>query len=235
MNANHLQFDIAPKDSASLIPWIIVLACTAILVVQVSLLAQQIPDSLLQQAIDRVDPSIHPSVSISANGRDLSVSGSTSSTQTRDEITDQLMEIEGVLSVHNTLQVIDPELQSLQAGQQFQAQLSSLDFSAIAFRPGSITFTPQSDTALSQLQVLLTQYPGSRIRIEGHTDNTGAENVNIRLSRDRANAVANYLLARGVLSEQLIVTGYGATQPVADNSTESGRALNRRIDISVVN
>lgn len=235
MNANRLQLELPEDQSRSLFPWIIVLICIAILVVQISQLTQRIPESLLQQASERIDQNTHPKIFVSADGRDLSVSGTTTSFQFRRSIVEQLSQIDGVLNVHDNMQVIDPAQEARQAVQQFESQLSAIDFSVIAFQPGSISFTPQSDAALTELHALLRQYPESRVRIEGHTDNTGADSVNVRVSRERADAVANYLMARGVRSQQLIVTGYGATQPVADNNTENGRARNRRIDVNPVN
>ena len=78
----------------------------------------------------------------------------------------------------------------------------------------------------------MVTYPETRLRIEGHTDNTGSEAANLRLSRERARAVASYLIARGISENRLIAKGYGSTQPIDDNSTDAGRGRNRRIEIS---
>jgi outer membrane protein OmpA-like peptidoglycan-associated protein len=113
--------------------------------------------------------------------------------------------------------------------------LSAIDTSGVAFLPGSVAFTAASEAPLTQLQEVLEQYPQGRVRIEGHTDNTGPDSVNLRVSTERAAAVANYLTGRGISAEQVIVKGYGSTQPVDDNNTEVGRARNRRIEVSPVN
>ena len=65
--------------------------------------------------------------------------------------------------------------------------------------------------------------------IEGHTDNLGTYEYNIQLSLDRAMAVANYLLGKGLPGERINYEGYGYTRPLSDNRTEEGRQLNRRV------
>jgi len=67
------------------------------------------------------------------------------------------------------------------------------------------------------------------IRIEGHTDNVGASEYNLRLSERRANSVAHILIAAGMKPEQIRVKGFGAQKPIADNKLEAGRAQNRRV------
>jgi outer membrane protein OmpA-like peptidoglycan-associated protein len=69
------------------------------------------------------------------------------------------------------------------------------------------------------------------VRIIGHTDSTGSDELNDRLSIQRAEATRNYLAARGVNPQRIMVAGRGEREPVADNSTESGRARNRRVEI----
>jgi OOP family OmpA-OmpF porin len=71
------------------------------------------------------------------------------------------------------------------------------------------------------------------VEIAAHTDDVGQENDNLRLSKARANVVRNYLISRGVLSQQLIAKGYGETQPIVPNSSEENRTLNRRVEIII--
>ena len=80
----------------------------------------------------------------------------------------------------------------------------------------------------------MSAHPETRIRIEGHTDDTGPETVNLRISRERAQAVANYLANRGISDNRLIAKGYGSTQPIDNATTEAARSRNRRIEISYV-
>jgi outer membrane protein OmpA-like peptidoglycan-associated protein len=73
--------------------------------------------------------------------------------------------------------------------------------------------------------------PAMRVRVIGHTDSTGTDAINNPLSRDRAESVRDYLVARGVAAPRIQVEGRGAREPVADNGTEAGRAQNRRVEI----
>jgi len=68
-----------------------------------------------------------------------------------------------------------------------------------------------------------------KLEIQGHTDNVGAKDANLKLSRDRADSVKAYLVKGGVVASRLTTAGFGDAQPVADNGTEEGRAQNRRV------
>ncbi len=80
---------------------------------------------------------------------------------------------------------------------------------------------------------MLNQYPQTNIMIAGHTDSTGTEVYNQQISDGRALAVKNALTGQGVSSMRMNTIGYGESQPIADNSTESGRQLNRRVEIRI--
>jgi outer membrane protein OmpA-like peptidoglycan-associated protein len=81
---------------------------------------------------------------------------------------------------------------------------------------------------------LLADNPTVKIQIEGHTDNVGNATDNMKLSENRAKAVIAYLSSKGVAASRLSSKGFGATQPIADNKTEEGRAQNRRTELKVV-
>lgn len=87
----------------------------------------------------------------------------------------------------------------------------------------------QSYQTLKQLLDLLDRYPRMRIEVQGHTDSRGSVSYNQRLSERRAKAVVEYLTSKGVNSKRLTYKGYGDTQPIATNSTDEGRAANRRV------
>lgn len=106
--------------------------------------------------------------------------------------------------------------------------------------PSSVTFgfdsselTQGARNALNDVSSILTQYTDTRVNIAGHTDSTGDAGYNQRLSERRAESVGNYLAQNGVTRNRLYMTGYGATQPVASNATEDGRAQNRRVEITL--
>jgi len=73
-----------------------------------------------------------------------------------------------------------------------------------------------------------------KIRLSGHTDNIGTPEYNLKLSKDRANAVTFYLLSKGVRKDQVITEYYGDTKPIAPNDTEEGRQKNRRVEMKFV-
>ncbi|WP_104203149.1 OmpA family protein [Billgrantia saliphila] len=106
--------------------------------------------------------------------------------------------------------------------------------------PSSVTFgfdsselTPNARTALNDVASVLTQYTDTRVNIAGHTDSTGDDAYNQRLSERRAEAVGSYLAQAGVSRNRLSMTGHGESQPVASNNTEEGRAQNRRVEITL--
>ena len=235
MSAEPLYIDLPDEATPSVLPWVVVIVCTVALALLTIQLARSIPATLQDQAQQLVSDSALPDVTVQALGRDLSLSGNIGTGDSAASLVSSLAQIDGVSSVSNRLTVVDPVAGAQMAADMFDRQLATIDTSSVSFLPGSISFSQQSDAALAQLLTLLQQYPQGRIRIEGHTDNTGPDNVNLRVSRDRASAVANYLMARGIPSDQLVATGYGASQPIAENSTEAGRARNRRIEIFPVN
>lgn len=106
--------------------------------------------------------------------------------------------------------------------------------------PGEVTFgfdssrlTQDARLALNEVADVLRSYTDTRVRVAGHTDNTGDSAYNQRLSEQRANAVAAYLNGRGVDMSRLDQIGYGEARPVADNTSAEGRALNRRVEITL--
>lgn len=109
------------------------------------------------------------------------------------------------------------------------AKSGRLDVYGITFATGQATITPQSDQVLSDVLAVLTANPDWRLRIEGHTDNVGDKASNMKLSQARAAAVAAWLTGKGIDAARLSTAGLGDTQPVGENTTEDGRARNRRV------
>ncbi len=105
----------------------------------------------------------------------------------------------------------------------------------IFFDLNQYALKPASAAELDNLVRLLTENPSVKIRIEGHTDSTGVAADNLTLSVKRAEAVVEYLVIKGITASRLSYKGFGATQPIADNATENGRARNRRTEMKVVN
>ncbi len=105
--------------------------------------------------------------------------------------------------------------------------------SDLLFDVNSAALKPGSFDEIQRVASVLNQYPQTNIMIAGHTDSTGTEVYNQQLSERRALAVKNALTGQGVSSMRMNTIGYGESQPIADNSTESGRQLNRRVEIRI--
>ncbi len=104
----------------------------------------------------------------------------------------------------------------------------------IFFETGKSVLTFSSFDELDKLVKILGDNPGMKIEISGHTDNAGSAVVNAKLSTERARAVVDYIVKKGIDRERLSYVGYGADQPVADNSTEAGRSKNRRVEFKIL-
>lgn len=105
--------------------------------------------------------------------------------------------------------------------------------SGILFDVGSDALKPQAQTNVKELARILQKYEDTNILVEGHTDSTGSDQLNRRLSEDRASSVARLLKASGVVGSRISQNGYGEDQPIADNGTSYGRQQNRRVEVAV--
>lgn len=107
----------------------------------------------------------------------------------------------------------------------------SIILGGLYFDTARATLRPESHHSLQQVAMLLRQQPQLRLLIVGHTDSTGAIAANQTLSQQRANSVRNALIGQGISAARLSTSGAGSSAPVADNNSESGRALNRRVEL----
>jgi outer membrane protein OmpA-like peptidoglycan-associated protein len=105
----------------------------------------------------------------------------------------------------------------------------------VLFATGRAELKAGAERMIGQVQRFLQENPERRVRIEGFTDSTGSDELNLDLSRRRAEAVARALEARGVDPERIRTSGLGEAYPVADNSSSGGRQLNRRVEIIIGN
>ncbi|HAS6346897.1 TPA: OmpA family protein [Vibrio vulnificus] len=141
-----------------------------------------------------------------------------------EEVQSEPVVAEPILLVEEAKPEPKPEWVSKFSNQQFNQEL---------FATGSSTLSPSGKQALDPLAEALLKFPDAQANIVGHTDSTGSEKVNQRISEQRAQAVADYLVSRGVKLEQLTVVGAGESQPVATNKTAEGRAKNRRVEVTI--
>lgn len=119
---------------------------------------------------------------------------------------------------------------------QLPAQVSRYTgvIKGIYFDFNAATIRAKSRPVLDRAAEVLLAYPDLKIEISGHTDNVGAREYNLELSRLRAEAVKTYLASRGVAADRIVTRGAGPDEPIADNGKPSGRALNRRIEFKLV-
>jgi outer membrane protein OmpA-like peptidoglycan-associated protein len=106
---------------------------------------------------------------------------------------------------------------------------------AMQFPVGKSIIMPENYALLSKVQKAVRTFGDPRVIVEGHTDTTGSNEVNMLLSQQRAEAVREYMIANQTLSaDSISAVGYGSERPLASNATSAGRAINRRIDIQII-
>ena len=144
-----------------------------------------------------------------------------------------------------SLELKQRELDLERARQEFEAQQSGRSLSMnlsgdVLFDYDKAVLKPEAEAALKKVAVVLSQFPESMVTIEGYTDSKGGKSVNIPLSRERANAVKDWLVKNGnVAAANISTKGFGEENPVAANTNPdgsdnpAGRALNRRVSIIV--
>lgn len=118
--------------------------------------------------------------------------------------------------------------------EQDEQEILNTAFNNLEFNNAKSTIKTSSFKSLDELVVLLIKKDRYRLLIEGHTDNVGRKAANISLSQNRALAVTNYLVSKGVNSNRIDTKWYGENKPIADNNTVDGRAKNRRVEMKVI-
>jgi outer membrane protein OmpA-like peptidoglycan-associated protein len=135
--------------------------------------------------------------------------------------------------------------QTEQMRERLRAQLSQVlqtqetarglivNMSDVLFDSGKYTLKPEAREKLAKVSGILLAYPNLKVQVEGYTDNVGGEQYNLTLSQQRGDAVRAYLVSQGVSPDNITATGYGMSNPIADNATSAGRAQNRRVQMVV--
>ena len=113
--------------------------------------------------------------------------------------------------------------------QRFTGAIKGINFDA-----GKAVVKKTSYKLLDDAVALLEHYPELRLEIQGHTDDQGPDDANMKLSQERAEAVRAYMLGKGVAENRIVAVGYGESKPIADNKTGAGRAKNRRMEFRLL-
>lgn len=124
------------------------------------------------------------------------------------------------------------ELSDLQARET--ARGVEMTLGDILFDVGKASLKPGAMQSLYRLVTFLKQYPDRAVLVEGHTDSTGSDALNLSLSEDRAGSVRSFLIDNGIAVGRVLARGYGKAYPVAGNDTAVGRQQNRRVDIVIL-
>lgn len=124
------------------------------------------------------------------------------------------------------------ELASLRAQQTDRGLV--LTIGDVLFDAGKTSVGPGAQRSIDKLAEFLKTYPKRNVLIEGHSDSLGNEEFNLKLSQQRADAVRDLLVARGITSQRIRTKGYGARFPIVDNDTSVGRQQNRRVEVLVL-
>jgi len=114
------------------------------------------------------------------------------------------------------------------------AKLEEL-FKTVYFKSGNDSFKQETPEKLDKVAEIMTKYTTAKFSISGHADSTGSKARNQELSENRAKAVKNYLVSKGVASSNLTAKGFGEDMPIATNKTRAGRAQNRRVEVKLMN
>lgn len=160
------------------------------------------------------------------NGTNISLTGKVDSQNIKTALTQQLSQGKPVIYK------VQPQIEINASEQKVIDQ--ALGNRIVEFESGSAILTATGQQILDEMALALNKVGNKSVRIIGHTDSQGNATTNLGLSLQRANAVREYLVTKGVNKSLLSTNGLGSTKPIADNSTEEGRRRNRRIEFEVL-
>ena len=143
------------------------------------------------------------------------------------------VEAKALAAEHARATALANELASLKAQQTDRGIV--LTVGDVLFAPGKADVGPGAQRSIDKLADFLKAYPKRNVMIEGHSDNLGHEDFNVRLSQQRADAVRDLLVARGIAAQRIRTRGHGPKFPVVDNDSATGRQQNRRVEVLVLN
>lgn len=175
--------------------------------------------------------------SVIVDGRDVTLTGFVESENKKERAGALVAGLFGVRTVENKLQIRE-EVDDKTIAEEIPVEIARYaDLSQLSgnirFQTNSAALDSSSLLFLDEVVQILIDNTSDSMEISGHTDSRGGENVNLILSRLRADTVMNYLIQKGISKERLAASGYGSSQPVSDNTTAEGRQLNRRVEFKI--
>jgi peptidoglycan-binding protein ArfA len=171
---------------------------------------------------------------LTVNGDTITVGGTAASAGQKNTIDRDAEHIWSNLNIVDNLAVTGAQPPPPPAAAAPRTDLqSAVNATPITFEKNAFNLTAGDEQTLTQVADKLKGCPAAHAAINGYTDDSGNESLNIPLSNSRSQTVAGFLVAHGITGDRLTVTGFGSANPVADNDTASGRAENRRVEIMV--
>lgn len=177
---------------------------------------------------------------LTVNGDTITLAGTAASTEKKNTIDNDAKHIWSTLNIVDNLAVNAVNISASAAPPpaaasctNLAAAISTLTHGSIGFGQNDVSLTAADGQVLTQVAAKLAACPNVHAAINGYTDNSGNDSINIALSEERAQTVANFLIAHGVASDQVSSAGFGSADPIAPNNTDQGRAQNRRVEIVV--
>lgn len=203
-----------------------------------------IENDLAQKARTALAEANLPAVNVHFQGRDGIIRGILTQDTSLEAILGIVGDITGVRSVKSevTLAPAPKEVTQTKPAEFVNGlyipskkfPVEQFDLSKVEFIPTQATLAETSFPTLDQLAELLKQYPQTIVEISAHTDNQGTALGQTALTQAKAEAVLQYLLTKGIDLNQIKAQGYGASRPIASNEEETGRARNKRIELTVL-
>lgn len=178
-----------------------------------------------------------PDFSLTVSGDTITIAGTVASQDQNNTVHLEAVRIWSNLNVVDKLvingQVPPPAAPAAAQCNDLQVAITAVTGGPIAFADDGFSLTPADEPILIQVSDKLKACPAAHVTLNGYADNSGVEAINIPLSTQRAQKVADFLVAHGVAGPQLVVIGLGSVNPIASNDTAEGRAKNRRVEIVV--
>lgn len=228
---------------------LIVVIVASLTIVAVVWVRPTIETDLLQRARSALSETNLPADSISFQGRDAVLTGIANEEQAQ-QMVNVVSRLKGVRVVEPAIAPVDQlktpatDLAMAAAAQatfqnglfvpQKKYPIEQLDLSGIQFPYAKAELDKHAEALLQNMLVQLQEKPSLMIEISAHTDDSGTALGKIAVTQARADAIKTWLTANGIAAERVVAMGYGSTRPLADNSSEEGKAQNRRIEVMVL-